>query len=246
MKKKYLLIACTALFLPLCACFNAIPELSEEDEIKVVRYMADAVLAHDKNYQARLLDEEEKQKALEEEAFKAAQLKKIEEEEVKLKEEKAKNNTPDNVSTSIATKSYSPDEINDYLGIEGVEFEFAGEEVVNKYPQNDTSIGFAFTASDQNKLMIVKFNIKNVSTDKAYVDLATVNPKFKATINDSVKVNASKVPLDDVLNFYEGNIDAGGVNQVVLIYEIPEDTSIETLDLSLSAFGKDAIKINVK
>ncbi|MCR4929987.1 MAG: DUF4352 domain-containing protein [Lachnospiraceae bacterium] len=246
MKKKYLLILSTVLLLPLCACLNAIPELSEEDEAKVVRYMADVVLAHDQNYQARLLNEEEKQKALEEEAFKAEQLKKIEEEEVKLKEEKAQNNTPDNVSTSFASKSYSPDEINDYLGIDGVEFEFSGEEVVNKYPQNDTSVGFAFTASDQNKLMVVKFNIRNVSADKAYVDLATVNPKFRALINDSVKVNASKVPLDDVLNFFEGTIEAGDVKQVVLIYEIPEDTSIETLDLSLSAFGKDSIKINLQ
>ena len=246
MKKKYLLILSTVLLLPLCACLNAIPELSEEDETKVVRYMADIVLKHDQNYQARLLDEEEKQKALEEEAFKAEQLKKIEEEEVKLKEEKAKNNTPDNVSTSVATKAYTPDEINDYLGIDGVEFELAGEEVVDKYPQNNTNIGFAFTASDSNKLMIVKFNIHNVSTDKAYVDLATVNPKFKALINDSIKVNASKVPLDDVLNFYEGTIDPGDIRQVVLIYEIPEDTSLEKLDLSLSAFGKDAIKINIQ
>ena len=71
MKKKYLLFLSTVLLLPLCACLNAIPELSEEDEAKVVRYMADVVLAHDQNYQARLLDEEEKQKALEEEAFKA-------------------------------------------------------------------------------------------------------------------------------------------------------------------------------
>ena len=94
--------------------------------------------------------------------------------------------------------------------------------------------------------MVVKFNIRNVSADKAYVDLATVNPKFRALINDSVKVNASKVPLDDVLNFFEGTIEAGDVKQVVLIYEIPEDTSIETLDLSLSAFGKDAIKINLQ
>ncbi len=246
MKKKYFLIICTALFLPLCACFNAIPELSEEDEAKVVRYMADAVLEHDKNYQARLLDEEEKQKALEEEAIKAEKLKKIEEEEVRLKEEKAQKNTPDDVSTSYAVKSYGPDEINDYLGIDGVEFVFAGEEVVSKYPQNDSNLGFAFTASDQNKLMIVKFNICNDSVDKAYVDLATVNPKFKAIINDSTKISASKVPLDDVLNFFEGSIDPGNVNQVVLIYEIPEDTLIETLDLSLSAFGKDAIKISLK
>ena len=38
----------------------------------------------------------------------------------------------------------------------------------------------------------------------------------------------------------------GGVRQLVLIYEIPEDTSIDKIDLNLSAFGKDAIKINLK
>lgn len=246
--KNKLLILSSALFIgvTLTGCFNAIPELSDEDEVKVVRYMADAVLAHDTNYQARLLDEKEKEEALLEEAKMAEELKKIEEEEKIEKEKKEEANTPDKTDVSFAAKSYGVDEINDYLGIDGVEFEFAGEEIVDKYPKSSESIGFAFTASDTNKLMIVKMNVSNVSSEDVYVDFVSANPKFRAVINDNTKVSPSKVPLSDVLNFFSENIEAGGVRQLVLIYEIPEDTSIDKIDLNLSAFGKDAIKINLK
>ena len=235
-----------SLVIPLSGCFNAIPEMSEEEEAKVVRYMADAVLAKDVNYQSRLLDEEEKQKALEEEARKAEELEKIKQEEQKKKEEKEAKNSPDDVKTTVAVKTYGVDEINDYLGIDGVEFEFVGEEIVDKYPKSSENLGFAFTASEGNKLMIMKFNICNVSADEAYVDLAAINPKFKVIINDTDKVSSSKVPLDDVMNFFTDTVSAGEVRQCVLIYELADDVSIDSLDLSISAFGKDAIKINLK
>ena len=92
----------------------------------------------------------------------------------------------------------------------------------------------------------MKFNICNVSADEAYVDLAAINPKFKVIINDTDKVSSSKVPLDDVMNFFTDTVSAGEVRQCVLIYELADDVSIDSLDLSISAFGKDAIKINLK
>ncbi|MCR4649097.1 MAG: hypothetical protein K5776_08475 [Lachnospiraceae bacterium] len=246
MKRKiiYSLICFASLGL-FAGCYNAIPEMTEEEEIKVVRYMADAVLEHDVNYQARLLSEEEKAIALEEEKQKAERLKQIEEEEKIKQEEKKAENTPDDVPVSEAQKVYTVDKISEYLGTEDIAYEFGGYETLDKYPKDSDSIGFAFTASDGNKLVIVKINASSVSGD-AYVDFITSNPKFKAIINNNVKVPSSKVPLDDVLNFYSGTIAAGEVKQLVLIYEIPEDTLIETLDLSLSAFGKDSIKINLQ
>ncbi|MCR5846848.1 MAG: DUF4352 domain-containing protein [Lachnospiraceae bacterium] len=247
MKKSFIkFLICISVAAPLTGCLNFIPEMTEEEEVKVVRYMADAVLEHDVNYQARLLSEEEKQIAIEEEARKAEELKKIEEEEIKKKEEKQEENRPDDIETGVSKKSYDPDEINDYLGIEGAEFEFAGEEIVLKYPKTSDNLGFAFTASDNNKLMVVRFNIKNVTSESVYVDLATSNPKFKAIINDNTKISSSKVPLDDVMNFFVETLESGEVKQAVLIYEIPEDTTVDSLDLSLSAFGKDAIRIKIK
>ena len=86
----------------------------------------------------------------------------------------------------------------------------------------------------------------NVTSEDVYVDFVSANPKFRAVLNDNTKVSPSKVPLNDVLNFFTDTIEGGGVRQLVLIYEIPEDTSIDKIDLNLSAFGKDAIKINIK
>ncbi len=229
----------------LAGCYNAIPEMTEEEEIKVVRYMADAVLDHDVNYQARLLTEEEKEIALEEEKQKAEKLKEIEEAEKIKKEEEKAENTPDDVPVSEAQKVYTVEKISEYLGTEGISYEFGGYETLDKYPKESENLGFAFTASDGNKLVIVKINVSSEMGD-AYVDFVTSNPRFRAIINNSIKVSPSKVPLDDVLNFYSGNIAAGEVKQLVLIYEIPEETSIETIDLSLSAFGKDSIKINLQ
>ena len=246
MKRKSILLLAIALFLPLCACFNAIPELNAEDHDKVVRYMADVVLEHDKNYRARLLDEEEKQKALEEEAFKAERLKKIEEEEKKLMEEKAASNSADDITTNYVVKSYGPDEINDYLGIENVEFEFAGEELVNKYPQNGDKVGLAYVSNEGKTLLVVKFDICNVSDENAYVDLFSLSPKFRIVINDNVKATSLKVPLEDVMNEYQETLDPRSVSLGVLIFEIPDDTVVETLDLKLSGLGKEAIKIKLK
>jgi len=247
MKKRLKVIVLTIMpLLLLTGCFNKIPEMSEEEEKLVVRYMADAVLSKDINYQSKLLNEKQKIEALEEEARKAEELKKIEEREEKERMEKEAENSPDETPTSVAAKSYGVDEIDDYLGLENVEFEYVGEETVDKYPKSSENLGFAFTASEGNKLMILSFNLCNNTEESAYVDLATINPKFRIVINGNVKATASKVPLEDVLNFYQGTIDTGDVFRGVLIYEIPEDTSIDNIDLNLAAFGKDPIKINLK
>ncbi len=245
-RKLFAFLTVISLILPLAGCFNKIPELTEEEETKVVRYMADAVLEHDVNYQARLLSEEEKQKALEEEARKEEELKKIVEQEKVEKEEKKAENTPDEVTTSYASKSYEVDYINDYLGLDNIEFELVSEETSPKYPISSGDLGFAFTASDNNKLLVLKFRITNVSSDSAELNLSQKNVKYKAYINDDIKASSVMVPLDGVLNVFHETIESGTSKEGDLIFEIPGDVSVESIILSVSASGSDTVRIKIK
>lgn len=245
-KKPLIYIVSLISLLSLSGCFNAIPEMSEEEETKIVRYMADEVLAHDTNYQARLLSEQEKQEAMIEEAKKKEELKKIEEEEKKKKEEKEKDNTPDKVDTNVVTKAYGVNDMASYLDLDGIEFEYKGDEVDMKYPDDDSDLGFAYAAPKGYKLLILKFNICNVSSSDVNVDLTVKKAKYRVLINSEEKISSSVVPLDNVMNFFATTISPSGMKEAVLLYEVPEDMSIDSIDLNLSALDKETIKIQLK
>lgn len=236
----------TALFLliPICGCLNAIPEMSDEDESKIVRYMADSVIRNDVSYEPRLLDEDAKAKALEEEMAKAELLKEIKDKEEISKQETKENNTAANVEVVEEPNVYTMADINDYLGVEGIEFEFVDYELYNSYPLNTDELGFVVSPAENNVLLVLKLNIYNVSGSDLDVDLFN-KAVYKVLINSDKKITSIKTLFEDDLNTFNFNIKNETGKNAVLIFEIPKDLTIEKLAISVSNNVDKPIYIDV-
>lgn len=246
MKKRLLILLSNLIIVSsLTGCFNAIPELSDEDEDLVVRYMADSVLAADINYSSRLLSDEEVDGALAEESKKAEKLKQIEEEELKNKEEKKKENTPDDIEVEITPSFNRVDDINDYLELEGIEFEYKDYIIADKYPDNNEDFIFSLTSAQGSDLLVLEMNVSNVSGEDKYLDLLSVSEKYRVTINDSIKCSAAFTPLENDINNFEGELKKEQVVTLVAVFEIPDETTIDKLDLTVSDSNKETVKINL-
>lgn len=232
--------------LPLFGCFNAIPEMSEEEEKMVVRYMADAVLQADVSYQSRLLDEEEKEAALEEEARREEELKKIEEEN-KIKEEKKKaENTPDSHEVTQIEVTHTDKDIAAFLGLEGVEFTYAGFESAGTYPTDVADLGFGYSAHENTKLLIVSFDLYNVTDNDLDINIAGLKARFRIIVNGEERYTPDFVPLNTVLTMYSDTLGAGQKQKLDLIYEVPEDLNVNTLDIQITTQSKDQMKFKLQ
>lgn len=246
MKKHCLFIVLNLIpIFMLTGCLNFIPEMSEEDEAVVVRYMADEVLEHDAKHQDRLLDDEEMTQALKEEQKKTEQLKQIEEKEKQIKEEKEKANQPDETIPVDTTPKYQGiDDLNDFIGLEGVEFEYKDYFFKNQYPDDSNDFAFALTSQEGNKLLILEINACNVSGNELSLNLFDNNAKYRVIINNDKKSSAVWTPLENDLNNFEGVLKNEEVKTLVLVYEIPEDVDVSSLSLSV-IYNDDSLKIQL-
>lgn len=231
--------------LMLTSCMNAIPELTEEENIMVVRYMADSVLEHDENYTQRLLSDEEVEEQLLEEQKKAEKLKQIEEEEARKKAEKEAQNTPDEIETVEVPKVYTDADISEYIETPDVSFKYTGYRFASKLPEDNDKLAFVVAPStEDDTLLVMQFDITNNSSE----DIDYFIPKeakLSATINNKKRVSPLLTFLDEDLNCsIEKKIPAGGTYQAILVFEIPKSEEIESLGLSVSYTGKD--KLNIK
>lgn len=248
-KKVISTILISASFLiPLTGCFNAIPEMTEEEEKMVVRYMADAVIQNDVSYQSRLLDEEEKEAALAEEARKAEELKKIEEEQ-KLKEEKKKSEedsaSSSSTPTEVVEKVYSTSDMAGIFGFEGISFEYKGHETADVY--YDNAEVFGYPASENSKLLVVSFIISNTSDQPIDLDFASSKMKYRIKINDEKRYTPDFVPIpDSIMNMFKDTIPAGGSVILDLVYQIPDDLEINKLDLQIINSEKDNFRVSLE
>ena len=237
-----------SLVLPLSGCFNAIPEMTEEEEKMVVRYMADAVVQNDVSYQSRLLNEEEKEAALAEEARKAEELKKIEEEQ-RLKEEKKKAEEGANSSQApaeVVEKVYSVSDMSNIMELEDVSFEYAGYETGEVYPMDIEDLGFGYSAHADSTLLVLSFNVTNTSSEDMELDLSKVKAKYRIKINDEKKYTPDFIPLNTIMTMFKDTVPAGSSVKLDLVYEIPNDIDIDKLDLFLINSEKESFKINLE
>lgn len=246
MNKRFILLFSGMIsVLLLASCMNAIPELTEEENTMIVRYMADSVLANDENYTERLLTEDEVNEALLEEQKKAEKLKQIEEEEEKRKAEKEALNTPTDIEVKDIPKEYTDADISEFIGAENVQFKYTGYRFADKLPENDDSLAFVVAPStSDNTLLVMQFDLYNDS-DSDIEFLLPKDAKMSAVINQKNRISPLLTFMDEDLNCnFEKNIPAGGTYSSILVFEIPKSEEIDSLGLTVSYTGKEKININ--
>ncbi len=203
-------------------CGNTIPEMTEEEQELVVEYAANTLLKYDKYYERKLIE-----LTLEQELAEDTVPKEEAKEETEEKPEKESSLKPDSEVTIIDNTGDAVSEnisIQKFLGLDSVEITYIGDEVCDAYPEQGEDLFFIMNATAGNKLLVLKFQVKNVSGTETELDIAQSNTRFKVVV-DGKQTNALTTMLLNDLAYYKGTLGAGEETELVLVCEVPEGES---------------------
>lgn len=248
MNKKRISVMLSAAMLAtmLSGCGNTIPELSEEETQQVSEYASAILLSYDTDYQSRLLDEDEIAEAEAEEARKKAAeeaAKKAAEEEAAAEAEKQAAEDAESGAGEVTAQAKP---IAEFLGLEGVEITYQGFELTDFYPaqaevstegteaEANLDAFFSMNAAQGDKLVILKFQVSNLSAEDKTVDLLSQNVRFRLSYNGAAKENALTTMLTDDLSTMNAVVAAGSSTEAVLVTEMPTEQAQEISSIALS------------
>ena len=231
-------------------------ELTDEQSAMVAQYAAGLLLKYDKNYSDRLLNDEEIAAAEEAEriaAQKAAELEKIREEMQNAASAENTKNNESSESNGTGTKGQSQEaeeakvSMNEILQISGFDIQYKGYELLDTYPpanedEKTDDVYFSLSASPERKLLTLRFNITNTSTETSKISLVDKEMLCKLVMPDGSKKNAMMTMLLNDLAFYEEEVKAGESKEAVVIFEINPETNLEKFDLSV-VIGENAYMV---
>ncbi len=218
---------------------NVIPELTEEQQDLIVEYAAGTLLKYDKNHESRLITieeveaEEQKQEAMEA-AVQAMKLSKENSEAEPEQEEKADAEEVDNIQPEV------PATLEGLLQLEQISCAYIGYEITDDYPEQGENLFFVMSATEGNKLVVLKFNVSNLSDAETMLDMNQIGARFKIAVNGEEKNALTTMLLND-LAYYQGTIAAGETTELVLVCEIPEEKAREITTLELIVKSVDNI-----
>lgn len=225
MKKKLSMISAFLMFSTLISGCSLKSQYSEDDYDIVATYIAHAVIKNDKNMAYKLIDapkEEQEDNDIKEEIPKEE-----DKQEKDTDEEKEPPKKEDNVQKEDEKVSAK---LSQVLGCsDDISIQYKANSIVDEY----SSESFTIEPSDGKKLLIIKFNIANNSSDNIDVNLIPTGIKYLVNVNgEDAKPLMTAIPND--IFFYSNQIKAGKKKEAVLVFEVT-NKSIDTLELSISS-----------
>jgi len=262
-----LLLSCLLVATLLTGC-GALPDMTTEQEQMVSQYAASLLLKYDAENHSRLVDTSEFEKSYETakrlyEEAEEAYYRQLAEEEQKRQEEASRqdelNNSYDNKNenSSSGNKGGSSDgtggamvvdarTIGSFLGYNDISIEYAGNDVMDIYPEDAEELAFVITSTKGNDLLVVYFNVTNTSASSVTFDVASINPTFKLSVNGNNYYSVLKTfVLEDDMSLYMGDFNPGESKRLVLITEVSEGTVVSGLGLRVSN-ANDSITKSLK
>ncbi len=213
-------------------CGDAPVTLTEQEEAVIVNYSAHVVAKYNRRQPDGLcyvspekLQEEEQEAETETETEQAAD---------DTQSGSGQTSGGDH-SSDVAAETKSMAEA---LGLSGVSVTYNGSEYKDSYIQPGT---YALDAASGKKFLVLDFTVANTGDTDVDVDVLSKQPVIRLQMNDTRIAAKTTILLND-LSTYKDTIPAGGRSDVVLLFEVPEDSG-ETgqMQLEVQADGSNAV-----
>lgn len=261
-----ILLTVSLVIMTLTGCAS-VPELSEENESMVTNYAASLLLKYDSENHTRLVDTDNFIKAYEyaksvyereeKEYYDAIQA----EEEARREEAKAQEEMSRQYAESTSTVEIEEEKgtkgtggatvvdartIESFLGADGFSITYAGFDILDEYPEEGSDIYVSMPSTEGNDLLVVYFNVSNISGGASTLDILSVNPIFKLSVNgDRFTSVFMDFGLEDDMSYYVGDFASNETKRLVLITEVKEGTVVTSLDMRIS-LKEDSLSKNLK
>ena len=235
MKRLDIILCSIGIACALSGCGQTVPVLTEEENEIITEYAVNLLLKYDKNYNSHLVDLTE----LEEETPVEPESETPDEEvpDESLPEESEKESDTEIID---ATQEEEPEasSIEEFYGIEGFSFQYAGYDLVSEYPtmtEEPAEAFFAMEATPGMQLLIVKFHVINQNGTDSVLDTFQYGVKVKIAVNDENPKNALSTMLLNDLQSFNGTVEAYGQTELAAVIEVPAGTSVGNLSMVLKS-----------
>lgn len=233
MKKWNVLLCSMAAAFMMTGC-GEMPDLTQEETELISEYAVGVLLKYDMGHRSRLVDTSV-----------------YEEEETELPEEESQEEDAEPETEEPAeVVDVSQDEeeaqpmissVEEYYGIPNVTISYTGYEMADSYPPSEEGAVpvFSMDASSGMQLLVLKFNVQNISGQDQQMDMLGYGATFRVSVNGEASKGALATMLTNDMQTYDGVIPANTLVEMVSIVEVPQGTNVGSIEFILRGNGED-------
>lgn len=224
--KKYILILGIAMAgICLSGCSTSVISLSEEENKEVARYIADVIMQHDINYKkAELIYTEPEEEAVATPTPSPAP--------TEVPSAAPDVTTGDSGQENEVEGNDETIEWSELFKTEKWEIEYSSYNTYSSYPKN--SDAYQITAAEGKELLVLFFNVKNLTNKKIKVNLIDNELKYKLVVGEESYDPQIAVLETGGLMFLNTKIPAGKKVKAELVFEIPKGLDLTEMRLDVS------------
>lgn len=223
--KKIIILTIAALLLS--GCGNQYIETTANQHAQIVEYIAGLLLKYDRSYQTKLVAfdyTEENDEPETEEISEEIREETVPEDEVTISD----NHAPEIIDNTL------PRGLTELVGIDGLEFNYNGAMITNKYPIDfiPGEVHFIIEAAMDYNLLVMKFDVVNRSGSDIFLDMNELGWWVRIGYNGENMSGAMFTLLPNDLILFQGLIAAGETVELMSLREVllTDISEIETLE----------------
>lgn len=235
-KKVNVFLCSVAATLLMAGCGEA-PELTPDEIELVSEYAVGVLVKQGTPHGSRLVDLSIYEVEEEEEQEEPAEEKNEEEPEEETEDPvEVIDVSQDEEETQPAVSS-----VEEYYGIPNIMISYTGCEMTDSYPpETEGEIAFfSLDASPGTQLLVLKFNVQNVSGEDQQMDMLGYGATFRISVNGEASKGALATMLMNDMQTYDDIIPANSSVEMVSIVEVPQGTTAGSIDFILRGNGED-------
>lgn len=243
MKKLWCLLAIFVLSVTLTGCGV---ELSEEENRVIAEYAADLLLKYDRDYTSSLVEEEVPATEQTTQAPSTDSTTEVTTEEPSTQppQESSSTESPASEDTTGSSDAAGEIDIGKIVGLEGISITYNQCMFLDRYPSVDQDGAFIYLEADPGyQLVVIKFDIANITAQDIAVDLLNTDINYKLVYNQTKAASPMLTILMDDLGTYESVVPAGNEQSAVLVFQISKDliSQIQSLDIRVTYKNEESV-----
>lgn len=218
-------------------------ELSTEENRVIAEYAADLLLKYDKDYQSKYMSTENEPDTTVTTESQTGEV--STEATTEVTTEAASDTTAAENTTEAGSEEPtlppsddgSVQDIAEIAGLDGISIQYNRCMFLDRYPSIDQDGAFIYLEADKGyKLVVVKFDITNKTSEDKMVDLLNTDLSYRLVMNQSKAAKPMLTILMDDLGTFSATVPADSEQSAVLVFQMAEGLvdKIERLDIRVT------------
>lgn len=243
MSKRFFLIGLSVILAFSVSGCTKVKDLTEEETYLIAEYAADLLLKYDLNYKDRIEDGT-KATAKSEEATTDEEV--TTEATTEADSSEGQNVNEVQVPDESAKPAGSESDIAKIIGLANASIAYQNYKIVSQYPEGDGEELVSLEAEDGYQLMVVNFQVSNLTEDSMNVSLFDKALDYRLVCNGNKAAKPMLTILIEDLETLDVIVNPGEPQNAVLIFQISDSvkSSLENAELYIEYEGVEN-KINI-